>query len=65
MAYRVYNRLMKQGMLKKYAVTQTLEQILSKIMVTNVGDGWTLEPAPKACRDALAAIGLPLPTSPE
>lgn len=65
MAYRVYNRLKKQGMLKKYAVTQTLEQVLSKIMVTNVGDGWTLEPAPKACRDALSAIGLTLPTSPE
>ena len=65
MAYRVYNRLKKQGMLKKYAVTQTLEQILSKVMVTNVGDGWTLEPAPKACRDALTAMGLSLPAVPE
>ena len=65
MAYRVYNELKKRGMLKKYAVTQTLEQILSKVMVTNVGDGWTLEPAPKACRDALTAMGLSLPAVPE
>ena len=65
MAYRVYNELKKRGMLKKYAVTQTLEQILSKVMVTNVGDGWLLEPAPKACRDALTAMGLSLPAVPE
>lgn len=64
MAYRVYNELKKRGMLKKYAVTQTLEQILAKIMVTNVGDGWTLEPAPKACRNALSAMGLSLPDAP-
>ena len=65
MAYRVYNELKKRGMLKKYAVTQTLEQILSKVMVTNVGDGWILEPAHKACRDALSAMGLSLPAAVE
>lgn len=42
MAYCIYNELKKRGMLKKYVVTQTLEQILSKIAVTNVGDGWLL-----------------------
>ena len=29
------------------------------------GDGWSLEPAPKACRDALSAMGLSWPDAPE
>lgn len=58
MAYRVYNVLRKNGALKKYAAVKTPEAYLWEVRVTNVGDGWQLEPIPKASRKALEALGL-------
>lgn len=63
MAYRVYNVLRKNGALKKYAAVKTPEIYLWDVRVTNVGDGWQLEPIPKASRLALEALGLTAPES--
>lgn len=64
-AYRIYDRLKKNGMLKEYAVQKTLEHLLKDIRATRFGDGeWQLEPVPKAARLALDAIGLTLPEKP-
>ena len=64
-AYRIYDRLKKNGMLKEYAVQKTLEHLLKDIRSTRFGDGeWQLEPVPKAARLALDAIGLTLPDKP-
>ena len=61
MAYRVYNTLRKNGALKKYAAVKTPETYLWEVRVTNVGEGWQLEPIPKASRNALEALGLTPP----
>ena len=61
MAYRVYNVLRKNGALKKYAAVKTPETYLWDVRVTNAGDGWQLEPVPKASRKALEALGLTPP----
>lgn len=61
MAYRVYNVLRKNGALKRYAAVKTPETYLWEIRVTNVGEGWQLEPIPKSSRNALEALGLALP----
>ena len=63
MAYRVYNVLRKNGALKRYAAAKTPETYLWDVRVTNVGDGWQLEPIPKASRNALEALGLTPPES--
>ena len=64
-AYRFYDRLKKNGMLKEYAVQKTLEHLLKDIRATRFGDGeWQMEPVPKAARLALDAIGLTLPDKP-
>lgn len=63
MAYRVYNTLRKNGALKKYAAVKTPETYLWEVRVTNVGEGWQLEPIPKASRNALEALGLTPPES--
>ena len=61
MAYRVYNVLRKNGALKRYAAVKTPETYLWDVRVTNVGDGWQLEPIPKASRKAIEALGLTPP----
>lgn len=61
MAYRVYNVLRKNGALKRYAAVKTPETYLWDVRVTNVGDGWQLEPIPKASRNAIEALGLTPP----
>ena len=61
MAYRVYNVLRKNKALKKYAAVKTPETYLWDVRVTNVGDGWQLEPIPKSSRCALEALGLTAP----
>ena len=61
MAYRVYNVLRKNGALKRYAAVKTPETYLWDVRVTNVGDGWQLEPIPKASRNAIEALGLSAP----
>jgi len=63
MAYRVYNTLRENGALKKYAAVKTPETYLWEVRVTNVGEGWQLEPIPKASRNALEALGLTPPES--
>ena len=63
MAYRVYNILRKNGALKKYAAVKTPEIYLWDVRVTNAGDGWQLEPVPKASRGAIEALGLTTPVS--
>ena len=63
MAYRVYNALRRNGALKKYAAVKTPEIYLWDVRVTNVGDGWQLEPIPKASREAIEALGLAAPES--
>ena len=64
-AYRIYDRLKKNGMLKEYAVQKTLEHLLKDIRATRFGKGeWQMEPVPKAARLALDAIGLTLPDKP-
>lgn len=63
MAYRVYNVLRKNGALKRYAAVKTPETYLWEVRVTNVGEGWQLEPIPKASRNALEALGLTPPES--
>ena len=63
MAYRVYNALRKNGALKKYAAVKTPETYLWDVRVTNVGDGWQLEPIPKKSRGAIEALGLTAPES--
>ncbi len=65
MAYRVYNVLRRNGALKRYAAVKTPETYLWDVRVTNVGDGWRLEPIPKASRKALEALGLTPPETPE
>jgi hypothetical protein len=58
-AYRIYDRLKKNGRLKEFAVQKTLEHLLKDIRVTRFGEGsWQLEPVPQAARLALDAIGL-------
>lgn len=65
-AYRIYDRLKKNGKLKDYAVQKTLEHLLKDIRVSRFGDKqWQLEPVPKAARLALDAIGLALPDLPD
>jgi len=65
-AYRVYERLRKNGRLKDYAVQKTLEHLLKDIRVSRFGDEmWQMEPVPKAARLALEAVGLTMPNSPE
>ncbi|MGN0844108.1 MAG: hypothetical protein ACI4QT_02655 [Kiritimatiellia bacterium] len=61
MAYRVYNVLKKNGALKRYAAVKTPETYLWEIRVTNVGEGWKLEPVQKSSRNALEALDLTLP----
>lgn len=61
MAYRVYNVLRKNKALKKYAAVKTPETYLWDVRVTNVGDGWQLEPIPKSSRCAMEALGLTAP----
>ena len=64
-AYRIYDRLKKNGRLKEFAVQKTLEHLLKDIRVTRFHeDSWQLEPVPKAARLALEAIGLILPDKP-
>jgi transposase len=65
-AYRIYERLKKNGALKEYAVQKTMEHLLKDIRVTRYGDAgpWQNEPVPKAARLALGAIGLTLPETP-
>ncbi len=63
MAYRVYNVLRKNGALKRYAAVKTPETYLWDVRVTNAGDGWQMEPIPKASRNALEALGLTAPES--
>jgi len=61
-AYRIYDRLKKNGRIKDYAVQKTLEHLLKDIRASRFGDDqWQLEPVPKAARLALEAIGLTLP----
>ena len=63
-AYRIYDRLKKNGRLKDYAVQKTLEHLLKDIRVTRfAGNQWQLEPVPKTARLALEAIGLSLTDS--
>lgn len=63
MAYRVYNVLRRNNALKKYAAVKTPETYLWDVRVTNVGDGWRLEPIPKSSRGAIEAMGLTAPES--
>lgn len=63
MAYRVYDALRKNNALKKYAAVKTPETYLWDVRATNAGDGWQLEPIPKASRKALEALGLTPPES--
>lgn len=63
MAYRVYSALRKNDALRKYAAVKTPETYLWDVRVTNVGDGWQLEPIPKASRGAIEAFGLKAPES--
>ena len=50
-----------RGALKRYAAVKTPEAYLWDVRVTNVGDGWRLEPIPKVSRNALEALGLTVP----
>ena len=64
-AYRLYDRLKKNGKIKDYAVQKTLEHLLKDIRVSRFGnEQWQLEPVPKAARLALDAIDLTIPDSP-
>lgn len=65
-AYRIYERLRKNGALREYAVQKTMEHLLKDIRVTRFGDAgaWQIEPVPKAARLALEALGLTLPGTP-
>ena len=62
-AYRFYERLKNNNMLKAYAVQKTLEFLLKDIRVTRLcdKDPWQIEPVPKAARLALEALDLQLP----
>ena len=62
MAYRVYERLRDNGRLREYAAVKILGQYLWDVRVSNFGDGWRLEPIPKAARKAFEALGLTPPT---
>ncbi len=61
MAYRVYERLRQNGALKDFAAVKTPETYLWDVRATNAGDGWQLEPVPKAARKAFKALGLTPP----
>ena len=63
MAYRVYSVLRKNGALKRYASVKTPEIYLWDVRVTNAGDGWQMEPIPKASCGAIEALGLTAPES--
>lgn len=63
MVYRAYSVLRKNGALKKYAAVKPPEIYLWDVRVTNAGDGWQLEPIPKASRGAIEALGLTAPES--
>lgn len=58
MCYRIYNLLRKNGSLKKYATVGILKEYLSNIRVTNIGNGWNLEPLTKGEKQALNALGV-------
>jgi hypothetical protein len=60
-AYRVYDKLKRNGKLKEYAVQKTMEHLLKDIRVSRIGDEpWQLEPVPKTARLAVEAIRLKL-----
>ena len=61
MAYCVYERLREHGALKDFAAVKTPETYLWDVRATNPGDGWQLEPIPKAAKKAFKALGLPPP----
>ncbi len=62
-AYRVYERLRDNGRLREYAAVKMLDNYLRDVRVSNVGDGWRLEPIPKTARKAIEALGLTPPDS--
>ena len=62
-AYRVYERLRDNGRLREYAAVKMLDNYLRDVRASNAGDGWRLEPIPKAARKAIEALGLTPPAS--
>lgn len=61
MAYRVHERLRKNGGLKDYAAVKMPETHLWDVRATDTGNGWQLEPVPKAAKKAFKALGLTPP----
>ena len=47
--------------LKDFAAVKTPETYLWDVRATNAGDGWQLEPVPKAAKKAFKALGLTPP----
>ena len=45
----------------EYAVVKMLDNYLRDVRTSNVGNGWRLEPIPKAVHKAIEALGLTPP----
>ena len=60
-ADRIYERLKENKGLKDFAAVKTPETYLWDVRATNAGDGWQLEPVPKAAKKAFKALGLTPP----
>ncbi len=58
MCYRIYNLLKNNGSLKKYSTVDILSEYLINIRVSNIGNGWRLEPLTKGEKQALKALGI-------
>ena len=61
MAYRACERLRQNGALKDFAAVKTPETYLWDVRASNPGDGWQLEPVPKAAKKAFMTLGLTPP----
>ncbi len=61
MAYRVYERLRANGVLKEFPAVKPPETYLWDVRVTNAGGGWQIEAIPKAAKKAFQALGLTPP----